>query len=78
MNLVRKLLALLALANIFLGVGLHARPPIALRNSAIGQGPAPNVTATDAFVNFIQEGFHATRVHTPQVWTGERLLIQNT
>ena len=75
MDLVGKFLAFLTLANIFLGVGLHARPPVALRNSSVGQGPAPYVAATDAFVYLAKEGFYATRVHTLQVGASERLLV---
>ena len=74
-NLVGELLALLTFANIFLSVRLHARPPISLRDSAVGQRSAPYVIAAYAFVNFVQESFRAVWVYTLEIRTGDRLLV---
>ena len=52
---VRELLALLAFSGIELGVLLHVRPPVTLADSSVGKRPTSYMTATDPFVNLVEE-----------------------
>ena len=75
MDLMGEFLAFFALADIFLCVGLHARPPVSLRNSSVGQRSSPNVTSAYVFMNLVQESIYVVWVYTLEVRTGEGLLV---